>query len=93
MDVFHRSNYFFSGTFQQVGEFVVDGAGKHKLLLNSDTIVWPNNNTVPSSDVQKCRSCDVNCYNGKMGGRGDWGRGDGGRGFQDCQTFLTWQGG
>ena len=52
--------------FQQVGEFVVDNAGKHDLVLNNDSIIWPNNITAPSSDVPKCRSCDTKCYNGKI---------------------------
>ena len=51
--------------FQQVGDFVVDSAGKHKLVLD-DSVIWPNDSSAPSSDVVKCRSCDEHfCYNGK----------------------------
>lgn len=50
--------------FQQVGDFVVDSAGKHKLVLG-DSVIWPNDSSAPSSDVLKCRSCDEHCYNGK----------------------------
>ena len=50
--------------FQQVGEFVVDDAGKHKLLLNNDLIIWPKNMPAPSTPP-KCKSCGEHCYNGK----------------------------
>ena len=50
--------------FQQVGDFVVDGAGKDKLVLDG-SVIWPNNASAPSSDVLRCRSCDEHCYNGK----------------------------
>lgn len=50
--------------FQQVGNFVVESEGKHKLVLD-DSVVWPNDASAPSSNVLKCRSCDEHCYNGK----------------------------
>lgn len=50
--------------FQQVGNFVVNSAGNHKLVLD-DSIIWPNDASAPSSDVLKCWSCDEHCYNGK----------------------------
>ena len=57
--------FFSSGLFKEVGEVVVDNSGKHKLLFNNESIVWPNNSTAPSSDVPKCKSCNERCYNGK----------------------------
>lgn len=51
--------------FQEVGEFVVDNSGKHKLFLNSESIVWPYNLTAPSSGIPKCEACDEHCYNGE----------------------------
>lgn len=50
--------------FQQVGNFVVESAGKHKLVLD-DAVIWPNDTSAPSSNVLKCRSCDEQCYDGK----------------------------
>lgn len=60
-----HNNHLTSGIFQRVGDFVVDDARKHKLVLNNYSIIWPNNASAPSSDVPKCRSCDEHCYNGK----------------------------
>ena len=57
--------YSYSGMFQEVGEFVVDNSGKHKLFLNNESIVWPNNLTAPSSGIPKCKACDEHCYNGE----------------------------
>jgi len=51
-----------NGMFQQVGNFVVESAGKHKLVLD-DAVIWPNDASAPSSNVLKCRSCDEQCYN------------------------------
>ena len=56
--------FFTSGMFQQVGDFVVDSTGKHKLVVD-DAIIWPNDASAPSSNVLKCRSCDEHCYNGR----------------------------
>lgn len=62
----NSTNEFSSlGMFLDVGEFVVDNSGKHKLLLNNESIVWPNNGTAPSSYMRKCMSCNEHCYNGK----------------------------
>lgn len=57
--------YSYLGMFQEVGEFVVDNSGKHKLFLNSESIVWPYNLTAPSSGIPKCEACDEHCYNGE----------------------------
>ena len=54
------------GMFQEVGKFVIDGSGEHKLLLNNESILWTNNLTAPSSEMVKCKSCDENCYNGNV---------------------------
>lgn len=50
--------------FRQVGNFIVESEGKHKLVLD-DSVIWPNDSSAPSSNVLKCRSCDEHCYNGK----------------------------